>query len=276
MPLRYEAEQIKKILTDFSDVTEIDIRLLDQNMNLVAGCEKNGAFCLLLQNKYGIKECYLSDKLLLERARETKKPAVHICHAGLVDIAVPIIKDTEIAGYIIFGRIRNAINFESVFHRISGTPGEYSSLEAEFSRQRCYHDSQIESIVNLGVAIVALILSRDLIREEYQTLSEQIDAYIEQNLGENLSVEHLCRQAKVSKNALYAHFHDSFGCSVTEYIVLKRVEKAKYLLCNSDLPISEVAQRTGIGDYSYFFKLLKKNTGMTPTQYRMFASAHKE
>lgn len=52
------------------------------------------------------------------------------------------------------------------------------------------------------------------------------------------------------------------------YLTSIRMEKARKLLVSTDLPIAEVAERAGYGDYRVFTKVFKKSEGITPSQYR--------
>lgn len=53
-----------------------------------------------------------------------------------------------------------------------------------------------------------------------------------------------------------------------EYIKKRRIEKAQYLLESGSMLINEIAACVGLHDMSYFSKLFKKYTGMTPSYYR--------
>ena len=269
MSLKYDVPKIQGILKDFHNVTHIDSEIFDKDLHRIVGYGTCGPFCAVLrETECGRRECACSDRLVLERCRENKVPEIHVCHAGLLDIAIPILKEDTAVGYILFGHICNTQSFDQIFSRISWITDDYDRLKTEFSKLIYFDDFQVKSIVNLVTGITTLILSLDLIREESFTLMKQMTAYIEHHLQENLSVEVLCKEFHLSKNALYEHFRDNFQCTVSDYIVKKRMEKAKLLLSDSDLSIAEVAESAGIGDYTYFFKLMKKHTGNTPTQYR--------
>ena len=53
-----------------------------------------------------------------------------------------------------------------------------------------------------------------------------------------------------------------------QYIVKKKIEKAQLLLITKDLAIKEIAYTLGYDNYSYFNKLFKKQTGLTPQTYK--------
>ena len=56
--------------------------------------------------------------------------------------------------------------------------------------------------------------------------------------------------------------------SIINYITTYRLEKAKELLHNPDIPVGTVALKVGYGNYSYFSKLFKDVVGCTPNEYR--------
>ena len=53
-----------------------------------------------------------------------------------------------------------------------------------------------------------------------------------------------------------------------EYLNGVRIDKAKELLGNSDIPIASIGEQVGYIDQSYFSKVFKKNVGESPTAYR--------
>lgn len=63
-------------------------------------------------------------------------------------------------------------------------------------------------------------------------------------------------------------FHSRFGQTLSSYIQARRIDHAKELLAATDLSVNEIADRIGIPNTSYFHRQFKKETGMTPQQYR--------
>ena len=63
-------------------------------------------------------------------------------------------------------------------------------------------------------------------------------------------------------------FHKEFDTTLTAYIASKRMDQAKYLLKNTTLSITEIAEQVGIPNTSYFYRQFKKATGKTPQQFR--------
>lgn len=96
----------------------------------------------------------------------------------------------------------------------------------------------------------------------------QAQEYIEQHLIEEISVSALAEHLGCSVSHVMRSFKKQLDMTVVEYITKKRIEKAKQLLLNTDLPIMTIADYTGYPDYSYFTRVFKKETGVTPRDYR--------
>lgn len=99
-------------------------------------------------------------------------------------------------------------------------------------------------------------------------LIRKAKAQIRERLGEDLSVAGLAAELYVTPNYLSRLFKRITGEGCNEYIVRKRIEKAKALLEATTMKIGEIAQTVGYIDMNYFSLAFKKHTGMSPTKYR--------
>lgn len=269
MSVRYDTEQLQKIITDLAIITNLDITVLDQDFRYIAVFGHGRGFCRTIQNTPdGGSKCACSDAELLEKVRVSKQPEIHVCHAGLIDMAVPVVKGDSVLGYILLGRIRNAEPFDAIFRRIAWVDADREQMRRDYLELVCYNDAQITSTVNVVTTITSFILLNHMMKEEFSLETSRIATYIDQHLHDKLTVDTLCRSLHLSRNNLYEHIHAGFHCTVSEYITGRRIEKAKELLANTELPIGEIADRCGFGSDTYFFKLMKKNENMTPRQYR--------
>jgi transcriptional regulator GlxA family with amidase domain len=76
--------------------------------------------------------------------------------------------------------------------------------------------------------------------------------------------------AAIPERTLKRRFKASTGNTLIEYLQNLRVEEAKRLLENTELAIEEISERTGYSDASFFRRLFKRLTGLTPSHYRRF------
>lgn len=83
-----------------------------------------------------------------------------------------------------------------------------------------------------------------------------------------LSLEQIAEELKISSSGLRKKFKDSTGISPSEWRCKRRIEAAKKLLLTSDLSIDAIAEQTGFYDTPYFYKKFLQIVGTTPKKYR--------
>lgn len=99
-------------------------------------------------------------------------------------------------------------------------------------------------------------------------LGTNVCKWIEQHFSENITVSSVATFFGYSSDYISTKVKEKTGYSVKNYITHCRLMYAKQILLCSDLPIEEVAHQCGFSDSKAFFKVFKKNEGVTPTQYR--------
>ena len=92
--------------------------------------------------------------------------------------------------------------------------------------------------------------------------------YISQNFSRNLTLDEVADHVHLNPAYFSTLFKQSIGSSFKEYLNMVRIEESKRLLSNTDYSIIDISLATGFEDQSYFSKVFKKYTGLTPKQYR--------
>lgn len=270
MIINYDIKKINSALLDFYNATGIDMDFLKPDFS-PAGNERlaDNKYCKELQaNSRGKSACRTSDRMLLEKCRESKKTEMHICHAGLVNVAIPLLYDDVIIGYIIFGRMKPNTDFESIKGYISTLGINTPEAEALYRDIPLYESDKIQSVSNIAIMLAKYILLKSMIRPDLSESMQKAVDYISGNLQTELSVKSISKEINVSKSVLYKNFHAHLGCTVSEYIHTKRIERAMELITDTDLSIEEISQRVGFSSASYFSKIFKKQIGMSPLKYK--------
>ncbi|WP_370477579.1 substrate-binding domain-containing protein [Tamlana flava] len=102
-----------------------------------------------------------------------------------------------------------------------------------------------------------------------QDFITNINKYINENLdNSNFSVEQLADKLNISRVQLYRKMKAILGVNISDYIQNIRLEKAKALLDESTLTISEIAYATGFSSPNYFSTSFKNKYNMSPKVYR--------
>ena len=265
--IRYDTEKLKKTVKDLSSVTGLTIAIKDLGNNYLCTAYPEGdSFCACIQSvDEGRFKCQCSDDSMESVCLRERKPYSHVCHAGLIDTTVPILRKDVVVGFVIIGRVRPGQDFSEISHLLSWMPNDrFSELEKCYECLSYFTKEQLESLVSL----VSGLVFEDAIEVEFDSDVERIADYIDNNLGESLTLECLCRRFFVSKNYLYRCFSLKFGMTVGEYISSKRLSLAADMLKNSKDSARAVAETVGYPNYTHFTKVFKKRMGMTPTEYR--------
>ena len=92
--------------------------------------------------------------------------------------------------------------------------------------------------------------------------------YINEHYEENLKLEYLAKLTHYSPTYYQQLFTRLMHCSPQQYILQKRIEAAKQLLTTSQLSMIDIAYQCGFSSQSYFCYIFKKETSMSPLQYK--------
>lgn len=106
------------------------------------------------------------------------------------------------------------------------------------------------------------------VNEQTVGLFQDVLAYIDANYEKNIRLQDIAQEFGISYNYLSRLFGKILGLSFAEYLLNVRLTKARQLLSDTYMQITDVAEAVGITDYHYFCKLFKKYYAMTPSQYR--------
>ncbi|WP_232381073.1 AraC family transcriptional regulator [Paenibacillus tianjinensis] len=136
------------------------------------------------------------------------------------------------------------------------------------------HGKDGGSMVRLLFAELLLRLSR-LRRERLQARQHPSQLYVRraieflhQNYDRSIQAKEVAAAVNVHPGYLHRIFKKQTGCTLTDYLNLLRMEKAKMLLAQSEIPVADIADYVGISSRQYFHLLFKKYASMTPIEYR--------
>lgn len=148
---------------------------------------------------------------------------------------------------------------EKYFNSISG-----QVLQQPDNQWSCRSRAYIFEIFGL----LRLFLYEYTHQEEADRIALQVCNYISININREINIDSLCKIFATNRTTLARKFKEFTGNTISNYIVLKRIENAKYLLGFTSLYLDEVARQCGFNEQSYFTKIFKNKTGMAPLEYR--------
>lgn len=100
-----------------------------------------------------------------------------------------------------------------------------------------------------------------------RAVSESI-GYIETNLHMPIRIDEVAEHVNLSAGYFSVLFHKETGEAFSDYVLRRRIETARNMLCYSDYSSTEISEILAFSSQSYFISCFKKATGMTPSAYR--------
>lgn len=112
-------------------------------------------------------------------------------------------------------------------------------------------------------------LSAPQIIEEDNLMMEKLVKFIEERIGdENLKIDDMANAVGMGRTVFYGKIKAIVGLAPSDFLRKLRMQRAEDLIVRSNLTFSQVSFSVGFSDPKYFTKCFKKETGMTPSEYR--------
>lgn len=266
MNVKWNKKELLKLLKDFSTACNVNINMYDKDVNILYDNKFLArSYCEEIQKtKEGKENCFLSDKKIIEKCRETKTAQIHLCHAGLLDIAIPIILNEELAGYTILGQIRTEKTLGEVFN----SDRKKTRLAELYQHLPFFDYEHIQSLITVATVFSKYIFTEKLYSLEENDVTQEAVSYMKNNLKNSISVKDITKNIGICKSTLYKRFKNEYNCTPKAYLNKMRAEKSLGMLLCTDYSIEKISEQSGFSDISYYSKVFKKIYGMSPLQYR--------
>lgn len=228
--------------------------------------------------KFGVEEVYIANSM---RQAQTLFAAKEI-HAMLCDIEMPQGNGLELFEWVKthypavecvfvtchadYDYMRKAMQLGSADYILK--PIEYEELERILEAVTQRLRRRAESGAGRIPTPVLQKLSAEDRGHAGENAVAQVTDYIHSHLQEQIYITELAEQVYLNEQYLARLFKKTLGLSILEYITRERLKLARELLLTTDYPINRVADSVGYDNYSYFTRLFKRETGMTPQEYR--------
>ena len=153
---------------------------------------------------------------------------------------------------------------------------EISSCLRNILREMELKNTGYEDICQAYMEILIIRLMRSTalaVQAEPQVISGNrqcaaVRQYIDLHFKEPLTLEQLAQEAHINKYYLSHAFKREYGVSPINYMISRRIEESKYLLAETDLSMSQIAQLLGFSSLSYFSQVFRRTQQTSPMEYR--------
>jgi AraC-like DNA-binding protein/ligand-binding sensor protein len=235
-------------------------------------------FCAMLaQKSRACAACLQVQQKLSETA--SREPQTITCPAGLCDIAIPVRMGEQLVGFLTTGQVFCKKPTETQFDRTKkllaewGVQNNPDDLRKAYFTTRVLSARQHDSIVKLLTIFaehLSMVSNQVVLQEQNAEppVIARAKQFITEHQAEELSLEQVAKAVHTSKFYFCKMFKKATGINFTDYLARVRTERAKNLLLNRNLRISEIAYEVGFQSLTHFNRVFKRILGESPTDYR--------
>jgi AraC-like DNA-binding protein/ligand-binding sensor protein len=235
-------------------------------------------FCAMLaQKSRACAACLQTQQQLSETATHEAKTVT--CQAGLCDTAVPVRMGEQLIGFLTTGQVFRKKPTEANFKRVAKLLDEWGLQVDAAEMRQAYFDTdvlssrQYESVVKLLTIFaehLSMVSNQIIVRERNAEppVIARAKQFISEHQTEDISLEQVAKSVNTSKFYFCKIFKRETGINFTDYLSRVRLERAKNLLLNPNLRVSEIAYEVGFQSLTHFNRVFKRILGRSPTDYR--------
>jgi len=116
--------------------------------------------------------------------------------------------------------------------------------------------------------LVELYVRNSVSESGSPALVSDICSYVKAHAGENIMVRDVAAEFSISEGHITRLFNKYYSMGLKNYIDLIRMEHIKKLLASEDIPLKDIAVRSGFDDYDAFLKFFKYRENISPSRFR--------
>ncbi|HKM57738.1 MAG TPA: helix-turn-helix domain-containing protein [Chthoniobacterales bacterium] len=264
----------------FEDATGLPLNIRPlESWNLPHQCRRNeNPFCAMLaRTNRTCAACLEAQEQVVNDAVD--RPATVTCFAGLSDTAVPINIGERRVGFLQTGQVALKAPSECGFRKVKAKLTEWGldihtkELEEAYFNTKVVNPRRYAAVVELlriFARQLSCVANRITVQdaEAEPPIVRRAKAYIAGHCGDAIGLEEIAQAMHVSTFYFCKVFKKAAGLTFTDYLGRVRVEKAKNLLLNPHLRVSEIAYTVGFQSLTHFNRVFRKITGEAPTVFR--------
>jgi AraC-like DNA-binding protein/ligand-binding sensor protein len=239
----------------------------------------NGFCALAASTPKGCIECLEAETRVQRSAARKLSPQQIYCFAGMTVIALPVLIGTTHVATLLSGQIFRREPTERDYLLVLKMLGVESDPDWRRKLRKAYFDTPVLTADQFQGALhllqvfgqyLADFASRQAIACSAQEPVPVTNAkrFVQLHVEEPITLEQVVQHVHVSRFYFCKLFKKATGMTLTEYVARARVEKAKTLLGDYSLRISDVVYAAGFGSIPRFNSVFKRYVGVAPTEYR--------
>lgn len=272
MHIHFDLDALRRVLESYHQISGVKVAItFPDGSNLPISVGRDCAFCRRLKkDAQFLARCQADDAAAFVCAMQGET-RIYRCHAGLYESVAPILYEGRPIACLMIGQIAPALSAGSAESelraRLQGHT-ELAELIEEYLSMPARSDTYLAASVRIMSACAGYIHLQKMISPVRTPLVARFRAYLEAHYADPLTLPQMAAAMEVCVTTLCTVIRDECGSSPHAMLDACRMNQAKRLLEHTDLPISAVAAKVGIGDYNYFSRKFKQIEGITPSRFR--------
>jgi AraC-like DNA-binding protein len=265
-------QEVQALLDSFSACFGIRIVFYSPHGEVLKeGCSRtsDSVYCSLLQQHvFGEQRCLRLDEQMRQRAQRERRMISYRCHAGMIEVIMPIHAEGTLMGFVMIGQIR---------HR-AGLPQEVTNhwkrlcgsrrLWAAYEELPLVDQNKIDATLHLFSALVDYIVTQKMVRLKGNLLLEQIIIYLEENIHRPIRLGEVARHIHRSPSTVSHLFRKHLGKNFKRALIEMKLEKAEeIMISHPELTISQIAGRVGYDDPFQFSTIYRRHRRRPPSEH---------
>lgn len=285
--LRNFKDELLLIQKDLMTLTNMGIVIIDIEGEYITEKTNYSEFCKLFRKNSNLSLfCEKCDLKALNKVLLSRTPYIYKCHSGLIDVIIPILYEGEIIGAFLVGQFllenNQEFEIEKILKENSEKNIDLKILQKRYEELTIISLEKLESIIRIvtySTYYIAdciknnrwLYVESNISKTKIELSNSKIAPilkYINENINENISLTLGATLCNMSQSQFGRTFKKETGKTFKEYILFKKIERAKFYIKTTNKSFSEISDLLGFEDSSYFTKLFKKYELITPSEYK--------
>jgi AraC-like DNA-binding protein/ligand-binding sensor protein len=242
------------------------------------GLPNESPFCVVMAAKSRTcAACLQSQDQLTHEA--TNGPIARTCAYGLCEIAVPVKLGPQTIGFLQTGQVMSRKPTAASFQQAVAQAARRGVEIDNEPTKRAYFKTPVVTPKKLAAvtSLLTIFAEHLALKANHLVMQAAIaqspiiakaKQFINEHYAEELSLGQVSGNVNTSRFYFCKQFRKSTGLSFTEFVSRTRIEKAKDLLLNPNLRISEIAFAVGFQSLTHFNRMFKRIEGQSPTDGR--------
>ena len=238
------------------------------------------SFCRLVAGlPTGCAACQETEARAQRSAARRHAPQQIHCYAGLTVVAVPVLVGGTHVATLMSGQVFRRDPTQRDFNMVVKMLGSGINGDWEKKARKAYFETPVLTadrfqaviqLLNVFAQYLADAAGRHALASSEAEPQAVADAkqFVQSHSEEPITLGQVVEHVHVSRFYFCKLFKKATGMTLTEYVARVRVEKAKTLLGDPSLRVSEVVYAAGFGSIPHFNSVFKRHVGMPPTEYR--------